>query len=149
MDLTRRGLLRGLLGGAAALALPGVELVLPELEDEVVSTKTTFVLGDGQHKSCWDVAWKFYLDRDVGWGEEEIELNIADHSAPRFHGIPGKSSLKDFDDFVGANGPSYLTSAEKLINEAAKQQYTMRNLLRPMDAVPPTFKGIPILQHRP
>lgn len=141
MDLTRRGLLRGLLGGAAALALPGVALVLPE--EEVVSTKTTFVLGDGQHRGGPIDSWhNLYL-------RSRARQGIADPSLPRFHGIPGKSSLEHFNDFVKESGPAFFTDAEELINETIRNQYMLRRFLRPTDAAPPTYKGIPILQHKP
>lgn len=40
------------------------------------------------------------------------------------------SALSTFNDFVNTTGPSYLTSAEEVVNEAVKNNYLLRRFLR-------------------
>jgi hypothetical protein len=44
--------------------------------------------------------------------------------------MPGGTSLVNFPDFMKATGPAYLSSAEAVINEAAKRTYVLGLLLR-------------------
>jgi hypothetical protein len=43
------------------------------------------------------------------------------------------SALSTFTDFVASTGPSYLTSADQLVNEAVKNSYIMRRFLKGAD----------------
>lgn len=44
------------------------------------------------------------------------------------------SALSTFNDFVNATGPSFLTSAEDVVNEAQKRNYLLRRFLKGQDA---------------
>ena len=40
------------------------------------------------------------------------------------------SALSTFNDFVDTTGPSFLTSAEDVVNEACRNNYLLRRFLR-------------------